>query len=105
MIAISITDRCDELLCAYDAGYAQGRADAMNDKDAALARIAMLSPRQQEVVKLLTKGLSNKDIGCAMGVSPRTAEQHTYCALKALGVSNRLQAAIIGLQAGLGYEL
>ena len=35
-----------------------------------------LTPRESEVMVLLFKGLTNKDIGMALGISPRTAEVH-----------------------------
>lgn len=38
--------------------------------------IAQLTPRETEVMALLFKGLTNKDIGLALGISPRTAEVH-----------------------------
>lgn len=40
------------------------------------ACIAGLTPRESEVMVLLFKGLTNKDIGMALGISPRTAEVH-----------------------------
>lgn len=38
--------------------------------------LADLTPRESEVMVLLFKGLTNKDIGMALGISPRTAEVH-----------------------------
>ena len=38
--------------------------------------LADLTPREGEVMVLLFKGLTNKDIGMALGISPRTAEVH-----------------------------
>jgi len=40
------------------------------------ARYAELSDRQREVMRLATQGLSNKEIGQHLGISPRTVEIH-----------------------------
>ncbi|MBQ0945188.1 response regulator transcription factor [Ideonella sp. 4Y16] len=42
----------------------------------ARARHAQLSPREQEVLGLIIEGLTNKEIGRALGLSPRTVETH-----------------------------
>lgn len=39
-------------------------------------RLASLSPREQEVLELLVKGLSNKAIAAELGLSPKTVEDH-----------------------------
>ncbi|MBN9408639.1 MAG: response regulator transcription factor [Burkholderiales bacterium] len=39
-------------------------------------RYAQLSAREREVLGLITSGLTNKDIGRALDVSPRTVETH-----------------------------
>jgi two-component system, LuxR family, response regulator FixJ len=45
------------------------------DREARL-RHAQLSAREQEVLGLIIEGLTNKDIGRALGLSPRTVETH-----------------------------
>ncbi|KQP13711.1 response regulator transcription factor [Pseudorhodoferax sp. Leaf267] len=43
---------------------------------AARERYAQLSPREREVLGLIVGGLTNKEIGRALGLSPRTVEAH-----------------------------
>ncbi|MBU1359391.1 MAG: response regulator [Gammaproteobacteria bacterium] len=39
-------------------------------------RYALLSPREREVLSLVVEGLTNKEVGRALGLSPRTVETH-----------------------------
>ena len=52
-----------------------------------------LSPRELEVARLVARGLTNKQIGEALYVSERTAENHVQHILVKLGFSNRSQIA------------
>ena len=59
----------------------------------ATAAAAPLSRRELEVARLVTRGLTNKQIGEALFVSERTAENHVQHILTKLGFSNRSQIA------------
>ncbi len=52
-----------------------------------------LTPRQQQVLRLLVDGLSNKEIAAALGTSLSTARAHVTAVFLALGVDNRTRAA------------
>ena len=43
---------------------------------AAESRLAELTPREHEVMGMVTEGKSNKDIATALGVTPKTVEAH-----------------------------
>jgi DNA-binding NarL/FixJ family response regulator len=60
-----------------------------------------LTPRQREVWASIAQGLSNKEIGRKFGLSEKTVKVHVGAILKALGVTNRTQAARAALTAGL----
>jgi two-component system, NarL family, response regulator len=60
-----------------------------------------LSPREQEVLALLGKGLSNKDAAAALGLSENTVKTHVTHILGKLGVEDRTQAVMAAVQRGL----
>lgn len=53
-----------------------------------------LSARQQEVLELLARGLSNKLIARQLMINPEAVEERVASVLGALGVQSRLQAAL-----------
>lgn len=55
--------------------------------------VALLTERQIEVVQLVARGLSNKEIARALGISTRTVEDHVSNARKRLGKGNRAHLA------------
>lgn len=57
-----------------------------------------LTPRQKDVLHLLTQGLSNKLIARELGVSVDTVKDHVAAVLKALGANSRTQAVLIATQ-------
>lgn len=54
---------------------------------------ASLTERQLEVLRLLSEGLSNKEIGRGLGLSDKTVKAHITTIFKTLNVVNRTQAA------------
>lgn len=54
---------------------------------------ARLTPRQLDVLKLLSGGLSNKEIGSTLDLSDKTVKAHVTAIFRALNVVNRTQAA------------
>jgi DNA-binding NarL/FixJ family response regulator len=56
---------------------------------------ARLTDRQQEVLSLMTGGRSNKEIAVALGITPCTVKSHVARLLHALGVSSRVEAAVL----------
>jgi len=58
-----------------------------------------LSGREQEVLKLVSEGLSNKEISQALGISASTVKNHLRNIMEKLHVRNRVEAAIRFLSA------
>lgn len=61
----------------------------------------LLSEREMEVLKLLAKGLSNKEIGQALWIGETTVKTHVSHILRKLGQSDRTQAVLAAVRAGL----
>lgn len=60
-----------------------------------------LTKREFEILKLLAKGISNKDIANVLGLEINTIRSHLYAIFSKLRVSSRTEAVIIGLKIGL----
>ncbi|HZL55647.1 MAG TPA: response regulator transcription factor [Bryobacteraceae bacterium] len=60
-----------------------------------------LTPREHQVLQLVAKGLTNKDIGRVFGISDKTARNHVNSIIEKLNVSDRTEAATIGMRQGL----
>ena len=60
-----------------------------------------LSPREREVLLLLSRGLANRDIGEELGVSIETVKTHIERLYKRLAVNSRTDAVAKALRAGI----
>ena len=57
-----------------------------------------LSPRQQEILSSLTRGLTNDDIGKQLGISVPSVKTHLSALFNKLGAANRAEAIAIALR-------
>ena len=60
----------------------------------------LLSPREREVLQLLSKGLSGEDAAQDLHLSPETVRTHVRNAMSKLGASTRVHAVALALQRG-----
>jgi two-component system response regulator DegU len=74
-------------------------ADMCDDQNALQKGMESLSPREAEVLDLLSDGKSNAEIGEALHIEVGTVKNHVHSILKKLGVTNRRQAAKLAEQA------
>jgi two-component system, NarL family, nitrate/nitrite response regulator NarL len=66
------------------------------------SRIALLSPREQEILRGIARGASNKEIGRDLGIAETTVKIHVQHVLRKLDVASRVQAAVIASVNGIG---
>jgi two-component system response regulator DegU len=60
-----------------------------------------LTPREKEVLNLLTKGYTNKEIAQKLFISEKTVKSHLNRIFKKLKVSRRLEAILLTIKQGL----
>ena len=60
-----------------------------------------LSARELEILKLLAKGLTNKEIAKVLGISDNTVRNHVNSIIEKLEVSDRTEAATTAIQRGI----
>lgn len=53
-----------------------------------------LSKKEQAVLSCLQQGLSNEEIGLALGLRPRTVQKHLQRVYQHLGVQTRVEAIV-----------
>src|SRR5512138_960228 len=63
--------------------------------------ISQLSEREREVLRLLANGLGNAEIAQSLFLSEGTVKNYVSVILSKLGVTDRTQAAILAIRAGL----
>ena len=85
-------------------GDVLGSLRSMAESEAEAPSGPHLSEREREVLQLMAQGLTNKEIGVALGISPITARNHVSRVLEELNVSNRTLAVVVGAQRGLIEE-
>jgi DNA-binding CsgD family transcriptional regulator len=61
-----------------------------------------LTPRELEVLQLVSAGSTNSEIGAHLGLSVHAVKFHLASVYRKLGVANRTEAAVALLTAGAG---
>ncbi|SIT12786.1 response regulator [Alicyclobacillus vulcanalis] len=74
---------------------------ALQEPDAEEAkRLAQLTPRESQILRQVTKGLSNKEIADRLQISERTVKAHLQHIFDKLGVQDRTSAAVLAIRHG-----
>jgi two-component system NarL family response regulator len=95
--------------------FAEGILDAIRDVDAGellfdeevAAKLAhrdatpSLSPRELTILELIARGLSNKEIQASLSIAEGTLRNHLKRIFDKFQVTDRTQAALIGIKRGL----
>jgi two-component system NarL family response regulator len=95
--------------------FGEGMLDAIRDVDAGellfdeevASKLAhrdaapSLSPRELTILELIARGLSNKEIQASLSIAEGTLRNHLRRIFDKFGVTDRTQAALIGIKRGL----
>lgn len=76
------------------------REAANGAPEAPASRFALLSPREQDILRGIARGASNKEIGRDLGIAETTVKIHVQHVLRKLDVASRVQAAVIASSNG-----
>jgi two-component system response regulator FixJ len=93
----------EAILASLD--MALSRLVARSEQDptaaAAIAKLALLSPREREVLEGLLAGLPNKTIAYDLAISPRTVEIHRARVMDKMGARSLSELVRLALAAGV----
>ncbi len=67
-------------------------------------QLAGLTPREEEILKLLATGESNREIGKRLFISEQTVKNHVASIFRKLQVNDRTKAALLAVKLGLGGD-
>jgi DNA-binding NarL/FixJ family response regulator len=76
-------------------------AEEIDEDTDRLALDEPLTARERDVLEMASRGLSNREIGAALGISEHTAKFHLAAIYGKLGVSTRTAAVRRGLRKGI----
>jgi len=77
------------------------QVEKVSSADNVAEKMKILSPRQIDVIKLISKGKSNKQIAYELGLTEGTVKLHVTAILKLLNVYNRTGAVVEATKLGL----
>lgn len=90
-----------DLIDAIQKGHAEleRREQVIAERAEAVALVQYLSMREQEVLEMIAKGLTTKQIADALGLSPRTVESHRAAIAVKAGTSSAAELTRYWLEA------
>ena len=89
LLSPSVTRRVIDRMAAQPAAALSG------------ARLEALTPREREVLELVGRGLSNREIADALFIEESTVKTHVKRILMKLGLRDRVQAVILAYETGV----
>lgn len=104
VLVAPIYDGEDELVYFLGSQVAIDEADprmGYTRREAAVAQLKLLSPRQFEVTKLVAQGLRNKQIAGELGLSEKTIKMHRGLVMEKLGLRTPADLVRVAVEAGI----
>jgi DNA-binding NarL/FixJ family response regulator len=86
---------------SYMSVGASQRVSELSRGDADTDPLALLTPRQREVLKLIAEGVTTKQIAHHLTVSPKTVEAHRKSLMERLGIRDVAGLVRLAVRAGL----
>ena len=78
-------------------------AEAEGEKtDPEAAKITRLTPREKEIVSLVSEGMNGEKIAAHLKISEATVRNHLTSILSKLGLANKFELAVYAHRHGLG---
>ena len=90
-----------KLVSAFKARHDAGAPAAEAAPAAKATPLDALSPREQQTLRCIARGASNKEIARELGIAETTVKIHVQHILRKLDVSSRVHAAVIASEHGL----
>lgn len=101
------TSKPDVIMAALQVVHAGGTyvpREAIVADGVALSGAVSLSPRQQDVLEFMQKGLSNREIASELNIAESTVKQHLGVIYEFLGVTTRAEAIVAVARMGLSRK-
>ncbi|MEV0387174.1 response regulator transcription factor [Nonomuraea sp. NPDC050643] len=80
--------------------FVAGLPDTPAQPAAHRSRLAQLTERERQVLRLIAEGYSNEEIGDLLAIAESTAKTHVKRILAKIGARDRAQAVVIAYQSG-----
>jgi len=98
-IHVIAAEMTGKLVAAYRDAVAP--ANANGTAAAPATPLSTLSPRELDILRGIARGESNKEIARSLGIAETTVKVHVQHVLRKLGVSSRVQAAVVATSHGV----
>ena len=94
----------EPMLSGEIAGRVLREFERERQEDRYREQLAALTAREEEILKLLATGESNREIGRRLFISEQTVKNHVASIFRKLQVNDRTKAALLAMKLGLGEK-
>lgn len=100
--AVERAARGEPMLSGEIAGRVLREFEREREEERYREQLADLTPREEETLRLLATGESNREIGKRLFISEQTVKNHVASIFRKLQVNDRTKAALLAVKLGLG---